>query len=196
MIVCSDEQRPAIKDTFAEALLQLDKKIEKETKELVSAMEKRINNVLKFDMPDCLKGLTDTLADQYYYTFKLLWLSKISGLKSCDSNCLMEDTDDIKFIIRSMRDTILLGVEKDLSCSDPNDDACNFALKAILDEKFTSSAYKVQKGNMKSAIDGMIGNLNNSYLDWVQIPGMSECRNNMTKTCLGKPLKVYSITSK
>ena len=195
MTVCSGDDRPAIKNNFIEAFLQSDEKFEKETKELVSEMEKRINDVLNVDMPDCLKEFTDILADKYYYTFKLLWLSKISGIKSCDSDCLIDNTDQSHFIFRAMRDIIVLGVDEDLSCSEPNDYTCNFALQTILGEKFTSSAYLVQKGNMKTAIDGMIGNLSNSYLDWVQRPGMAECRNEMIKICLGNPLKVHRITS-
>ena len=186
MLVCRDDDRPAIKDTFTDALRQLDKKFETETKDLVSSMERRINDVFKFDMPQCLKGFTNTLSEKYYYTFKLLWLSKISGFRNCDSNCLIDDTDDNNFIFRAMRDTIVLGVDKDLSCSAPSADTCNEALQAILDEKFTSGDYKKQKTQLKTAIDSMIGNLNNSYLDWLQRPGMAECRNNMTKICSGK----------
>ena len=196
MIVCDNGATPTIKDYFTDELLELDKKYEKQTKELVSEMEKRINNVLNVDMPDCLKEFTSTLASKYYYTFNLLWLSKISGLTNCDNDCLVENMNDTKFIFRVMRGIVLLGADKELSCSGANIESCNDALKAILSDKFITDDYKKQKESLRIFVHGMIGDLENAYIDLGQDPSMDECKRNMTITCYGKLLLMHASTSK
>ena len=186
MVECNNGVTPAIKDYFARELLQSDNNYKGETKVLVAEMEERINNVLDIDMPSCLNEFTNALADKYYYTFKLLWISKISGLTNCDSNCLVDDIDDTRFIFRAMRDVIVLGVQKDLSCSGINIEKCNEALTAILSDAFTSDDYNKQKDNLRLFVDGMIGDLENAYIGLGQDPNMDECKRNMTRICYGK----------
>ena len=188
MIKCSHDNVPNIEDAFTGGLVLMDETYETDTKSIVSTVEGNIKDVLKNDLPDCTKELTDQLVQKYPYSFKLLWLSKISGLNDCDDNCLVDDTDDTKFILRAMKDTIAVGVQEDLSCSGTNNQNCNNAIQDILNDKFTSDDYDKQKKKMKTVIDGMMGNLNKAYQDWLQTPGMDECRKNMLKICSGKIL--------
>ena len=189
-IKCSHENAnaPTIENTFTKGLVLTDDTYETDTTLLVSTVEGNIKGVLKNDLPQCTKDLTDKLVENYHYSFKLLWLSKISGLNDCDDNCLVDDTDDTKFILRAMKDTIAVGVEEDLSCSGPNNQDCNDAVKDILNDKFISDDYKMQKNKIKTVVDGVMGNLNKAYQDWLQTPGMDECRKNMLKICSGKIL--------
>ena len=126
-------------------------------------------------------------------TFRLLWLSTLAGLgdDDCDSHCVLStmDASDTKFLIRKMKD-LVIGIENvkaGRSCFQSNP-ACLQAVKDIISDEFTSNDYNKQINQLKIAVDGLTGELNEEYSEWVQIdPDNKECVDNI-KECLGKML--------
>ena len=94
---------------------------------------------------------------------------------------------DTKFLIRKMKDLVvnIEHVKKDKTCFHSNK-ACIEAVKEIISDEFTSNDYNKQINQLKIAVDGMTGELNKEYSEWVQInPDNKKCVDKI-KLCLGK----------
>ena len=180
-------------------LIEHDETYEKEMNDPVFAnTENEITGIIRMDPYICGKEIIDTFSwnpnvgcreGNELCSFRLLWLSTLAGLKDCDSDCIVNtmDTSDTKFIIRKMKD-LVIDIEKvkaDNSCFQSNP-ACLEAVKDIISDEFTSNDYNKQLNQLRIAVDGMTGELNNEFSEWVQInPDNKECIDDIKK-CLGK----------
>ena len=161
--------------------------------------ENEITGIIRKEPYICGKEIIDTFSwnpnvgcgkGNELCTFRLLWLSTLAGLKDCDSHyCILNtlDASDTKFLIRKMKVLVIdienLKAEKSCFQSNP---ACLEAVKDIISDGFTSNDYEKQINQLKIAVDGMTGELNKEYSEWVQInPDNKECVDDI-KQCLGK----------
>ena len=166
--------------------------------DLFVTTEKEITGIIREEPYICGKEIIDTFSwnpnvscekGNELCAFRLLWLSTLAGLEDCKSQCIVHEMDasDTKFIIRKMKDLVIdiENVKAGKSCFQSNA-ACLEAVKDIISDKFTSHDYNKQINQLKIAVDGMTGELNKEYSEWVQNdPDNKECVDKI-KECLGK----------
>ena len=159
--------------------------------------ENEITEIIRKDPYICGQEIIDTFSwnqnigceeGNELCTFRLLWLSTLAGIKDCDSDCIVNtmDASETKFLIRKMKDFVIEieNVKAGKSCFQSNP-ACLEAVKDIISDDFTSQDYEKQINQLKIAVDGLTGELNEEYSEWVQItPDNKECVDNI-KICLG-----------
>ena len=181
-------------------LFQLDKEFYSDkTLPLMDQTEQKIETVYNSGLPLCAQEFTKKLADttstnepNYYFTFKFLWLSILSGLNDCNTStdtCMIKNGDDNTFLLRYIQYVISEGasIPNSLSCFSPTNKNCTDALKAIVEQDgFTSKEYSMQIETLKIALKGVKGHLEKIYSDWAE--GNKDCEDLLIKTCLGKPI--------
>ena len=177
---------------------KLDEEYDHKLHTIVSNTETKIEEIQENEPYICASDIIDEfkknteLRDCYkeYCTFKQLWLSTLSGLKDCDTHCIVKDMDvvDTKFLIRKMQDLVvnIEGVKKEKTCFHSKK-ICIDAVKDIISDEFTSNDYNKQINQLKIAANGMIGELDEKYSDWAQNnQNNKDCVGEIEK-CLGKP---------
>ena len=166
--------------------------------DLFVTTEKEITGIIRKEPYICGKEIIDTFSwnqnvscekGNELCTFRLLWLSTLAGLEDCKSQCIVDEMDasETKFIIRKMKDLVIdiENVKADRSCFQSNP-ACLQAVNNIISDEFTSNDYNKQINQLKIAVDGMTGELNKEYSEWVENnPDNKECVDKI-KECLGK----------